>query len=321
MPTTRRGRPRPWPPMQGLIESDGVVAVVGPITSANLNAIVPVAESLKTPLLYATNFEGGKCSRYVFSFSTVPNQDMGQLLPYVNQTFGNTYFLLGADRVWPHQMFDIAQPLIEKLGGKIVGTQYTLGTETDFTPLIAQVAAAKPKVLLFALKGDGIDFIRQADEKGLFKETTVAFLGLSEIDLGIFRGKGQNMYTAVPSVATSDDPALKAFVAKVRARGRRRRPGVELCHDPLQHADRAQGRDREGRQGRQGGHHRRDGGAGVSVADRAGDDRPESLCDDEHVHRQDAGAANSSPSARWARSRRSRDANWRVAKGGRRYWP
>ncbi len=97
------------------------------------------------------------------------------MLPYVNEAVGNTYFLLGADRVWPHQMFDIAKPLIEKLGGKIVGTQYTQGTETDFTPLIKQVAAAKPKVLLFALKGDGIDFIRQADDQGLFKDTTVAF--------------------------------------------------------------------------------------------------------------------------------------------------
>jgi branched-chain amino acid transport system substrate-binding protein/urea transport system substrate-binding protein len=200
-----------------LIESGGVVAVVGPITSQNLNAIAPVAESLKTPLLYATNYEGGKCSRYVFSFSTVPNQELGQLLPYMNETFGNSYFLLGADRVWPHQMFDIARPLIEKLGGKIVGTQYTLGTETDFGPLIAQVAAAKAKVLLFALKGDGMDFIRQADEKGLLRDTTVAFLGLSEVDLGIFRGKGQNMYAVMPSVATSDAPAVKAFVAKVRA--------------------------------------------------------------------------------------------------------
>lgn len=205
--------------MQTLIESDGVLAVVGPITSRNLNAITPVAERLKTPLLYATNYEGGTCSRYFFSFNTVPNQELGQLLPYMTQTFGNTYFLLGADRVWPHQMFDIAQPLIEKLGGKVVGTQYTLGTETDFTPLIAQVAASKAKVLLFALKGDGMDFIRQADDKGLLKNITVAFLGLSEVDLGIFRGKGQNMYTVVPSVATSDTPSVKAFVAKVRAEG------------------------------------------------------------------------------------------------------
>lgn len=202
--------------MRAMVDS-GVVAVVGPVTSANFNAITPIAESTKTPLLYATNFEGGKCSHYVFSFSTVPNQDLGQLLPYVNEAVGNTYFLLGADRVWPHQMFDIAKPLIEKLGGKIVGTQYTQGTETDFTPLIKQVAAAKPKVLLFALKGDGMDFIRQADDQGLFKDTTVAFLGLSEIDLGIFKGKGQNMITVVPSPATSDAPEMKAFVAKVRA--------------------------------------------------------------------------------------------------------
>ncbi|MFB9262618.1 ABC transporter substrate-binding protein [Bradyrhizobium erythrophlei] len=199
------------------IRKDGVLAVVGPITSRNLNAIVPIAENLKTPLLYATNYEGGKCSRYLFSFSTVPNQELGQLLPYMTQTFGNSYFLLGADRVWPHQMLDIARPLIEQLGGKVVGTKYTLGTETDFTPLIREVAASKAKVLLFALKGDGIDFIRQADEQGLLKDVTVAFLGLSEIDLGIFRGKGQNMYAVVPSVAASDDPVVKVFVAKARA--------------------------------------------------------------------------------------------------------
>jgi len=117
-----------------LIERDGVVALVGPITSRNLDAIVPVVESLKTPLLYATNYEGGKCSRYVFSFSTVPNQELAQLLPYMNQTFGNSYFLLGADRTWPHKMFDAAEPIIAKLGGKVVGKEFTKGDETDFGP-------------------------------------------------------------------------------------------------------------------------------------------------------------------------------------------
>ncbi|MCC8958200.1 ABC transporter substrate-binding protein [Bradyrhizobium sp. Pear77] len=186
----------------------------------------------RTPLLYATNYEGGKCSRYLFSFGAVPNQELGQLLPYLTQTFGNTYFLLGADRVWPHQMFDIAQPLIAKLGGRVVGTRYTLGTETDFSPLIKEVAASKAKVLLFALKGDGMDFIRQADEAGLLKEITVAFLGRSEVDLGIFRGKGQNMVTVVPAVAASEDPAVKAFVAKARAAAN---PGVAVSNYVMTH--------------------------------------------------------------------------------------
>jgi urea transport system substrate-binding protein len=200
-----------------LIERDGVLAVVGPITSRNLNAIAPTVEGMKTPLLYATNYEGGKCSRYVFSFSTVPNQELAQLLPYMNRTFGKTYFLLGADRTWPHSMFETAQPMISDLGGRVIGKEFTTGTETDFGPLIARIAATKAKVLLFALKGDGLNFIPQADDFGLLKQTTIAFLGLSEADLGIFGGKGQNMFVVVPFVATSGLPSIKAFVAKVKA--------------------------------------------------------------------------------------------------------
>jgi len=79
----------------------------------------------------------------------------------------------------------------------------------------------------------------------------IAFLGLSEADLGIFGGKGQNMFVVVPFVATSDKPSVKEFVARTRARSRRRCRSVELCDDALQHADRNKSCDREGRQGRQ----------------------------------------------------------------------
>jgi urea transport system substrate-binding protein len=199
-----------------LIERDGVLAIIGPITSRNLIAIAPTVERLKTPLLYATNYEGGQCSRYVFSFSSVPNQELSQLLPYMNRTFGKTYFMLGADRAWPHSMFDAAEPIIRKLGGRVVGKEFTEGKETDFGPLIARIAATKAKVLLFALKGDGLHFIRQADDRGLLKSTTIAFLGLSEADLGIFGGKGQNMFVVVPFVAASATPSVKAFVARVK---------------------------------------------------------------------------------------------------------
>ncbi|MGD9769694.1 MAG: substrate-binding protein [Pseudolabrys sp.] len=200
-----------------LISKDRVLALAGPITSRNLDAMAPVVESLKTPLLYATNYEGGKCGRYIFSFSTVPNQELAPLLPYMSRTFGKTFFLLGADRLWPHKMFDVAEPIIKELGGRIVGKEYTTGTETDFAPLISRIAATKAEVLLFALKGDGLNFIPQAADRGLLKSTTIAFLGLSETDLGLFAGKAQNMFVVVPFVATSSLPAVKTFVAKVRA--------------------------------------------------------------------------------------------------------
>jgi branched-chain amino acid transport system substrate-binding protein/urea transport system substrate-binding protein len=200
-----------------LIERDHVLAVIGPITSRNLNAIKPEIEHAKTPLLYATNYEGGACSRYIFAFSTVPNQELARLLPYMNETFGNTYYLLGANHAWPQKMFQAAEPMISALGGRVVGKEFTTGNEKDFAPLISRIAATKPKVLLFALKGDGLNFIAQADDLGLFRSTTVAFLGLSETDLPVFHGKGQNMFVVVPFVASSDVPAARAFVAKVKA--------------------------------------------------------------------------------------------------------
>jgi urea transport system substrate-binding protein len=184
-------------PVDVIYEDDKTdpAAAVDAITSRNLIAIAPVVEAAKTPLLYATNYEGGQCSRYIFSFSTVPNQELAQLLPYMNRTFGKTYFLLGADRAWPHKMFEAAEPIIAKLGGRVVGKAFTTGKETDFAPLIARVAASKAKVLLFALKGDGLNFIPQADDLGLLKHTAVA----------------------LPFVATNSAPASKAFTDRVKA--------------------------------------------------------------------------------------------------------
>ncbi len=199
-----------------VVEEDGALAVVGPITSQNLDAIVPVLAAHKTPLLYATNYEGGMCNRYMFSFSMVPNQELDSLLPYMTRTFGADYFLLGADRDWPHRMFDAAAPLIAKLGGKVVAKQYTLGTEKDFTPLIDRVADSKAKVLLYALKGDGMQFIPLASQRGVFRAMTVAFLGLTEADLKAFGGKVDNIYATVPFVVASQDPKAKAFVARAR---------------------------------------------------------------------------------------------------------
>jgi branched-chain amino acid transport system substrate-binding protein/urea transport system substrate-binding protein len=154
----------------------------------------------------------------MFALSTVPNQELASLLPYMTQTFGSDYFLLGADRDWPHRMFDAAAPLIARLGGKVVGKQYTLGVAADFAPLTESVAASKAKVLLYALKGDGMQFIPFAAGKGLFKTVTVGFLGLTEADLKVFDGKVDGIYAAVPFVAASEDPKARAFVARARAK-------------------------------------------------------------------------------------------------------
>ena len=201
-----------------LIEEDKVLAVIGPITSQNLNAVAPTMQAEKTPLIYATNYEGGQSGRYFFALSTVPNQELGQLLPYMRQMFGEKFYLLGVDRVWPHKMFAAAAPVLSEIGATVVGKEYALGQEKDYKSLIDRISDSQANVLLLAWKGDGLEqFISQASERALFKKVAVAFLGLSETDLPLFHGKAEKMYVAVPFLAKDHTPGARSFVEKARA--------------------------------------------------------------------------------------------------------
>ncbi|HET6469581.1 MAG TPA: substrate-binding protein [Geminicoccaceae bacterium] len=202
-----------------LIGRDEVVAIVGPITSNARDAMAPTITRQKTPLLYATNYEGGACGRYVFCFNTVPNQELARLVPHLAESKGDSFYLFGADYVWPQKMFETAEALIAGLGGRSVGKEFTPWGVKEFAPVIRRIKDSGAKVLLFALPGaDGITFIRQAEDFGLLNELTVGFLGFSEAYLGAFgQGKGQDMWVTVPLVASSDEPGVRDFVARVRA--------------------------------------------------------------------------------------------------------
>src|SRR5690606_23534400 len=201
-----------------LIQRDKVIAVTGPITSSARDAMLPAHRRLKTPLLYATNYEGGACDRYVFSFNTVPNQELEKLLPELVKRAGNTFYLFGADYVWPQKMFEQAEALIKGLGGRVVGKEFVPFGTREFTPIVRRIKDSGAKVVLKALPGaDGITFIKQAEDFGLMKDVTVGFLGFAETYLGAFGpGKGQNMWVTVPFAASIDDPKVKDFVARVR---------------------------------------------------------------------------------------------------------
>lgn len=201
-----------------LIQRDKVLALLGPITSSNRDAMMPAVRRGRTPLLYATNYEGGGCDRYLFCFNTVPNQELEKLLPELNRRAGNSYFMVGSDYVWPQKMFEQAERLIKSSGGTVAGKEFVPFGAKEFTPVIRKIRESGAKVLLKAVPGaDGITLIKQAEDFGLMKDVTVGFLGFAETYLGAFgAGKGQNMWVTVPFAASLGDDKVKDFVARVR---------------------------------------------------------------------------------------------------------
>ena len=200
-----------------LIRRHDVLALVGPITSNARDAMAPTVKRMKTPLLYATNYEGGACDRYLFSFNTVPNQELEKLVPALAENAGDSFYMFGADYVWPQKMFETATELVDSLGGTVSGTEFTPWGVKDFAPVIRRIKDSGAKSLLFALPGaDGITFIKQAEDLGLLDEVTIGFLGFAETYLGAFgEGKGQNMWVTVPFAETLDSQGATDFVAKI----------------------------------------------------------------------------------------------------------
>jgi branched-chain amino acid transport system substrate-binding protein/urea transport system substrate-binding protein len=201
-----------------LIQRDRVLAVTGPITSSARDAMLPAHKRGKTPLLYATNYEGGGCDRYLFSFNTVPNQELEKLLPELKARAGDSFYMVGSNYVWPQKMFEQAEALIKSLGGKVAGKEFVPFGAKEFTPVIRRIKDSGAKVLLKAVPGaDGITFVKQAEDFGLMKDVTVGFLGFAETYLGAFgEGKGQNMWVTVPFAASLNDPGVTDFVARIR---------------------------------------------------------------------------------------------------------
>ena len=163
-----------------LIRKDGVIAVSGPITSNNRDAMMPTLSRAKVPLLYATNYEGGGCDRYLFCFNTVPNQELEKLLPKMKEIGGDAS-ISSVPTTSGRRRCSSRREDRHGCGGKVAGKEFTPWGVKEFAPVIRRIKDRGAKVLVFALPGaDGITFIRQAEDLGLLKELKVAFLGFGE---------------------------------------------------------------------------------------------------------------------------------------------
>lgn len=155
--------------MEHLIDSDNVDVVLGTHSSATRQAAKPLAEDADVLYIYAALYEGGECSSVMFNTGEVPSQELAPVIPWMmEETGGQSWFLLGNDYVWPRRSFEWARQYIEAAGGEVVGEEYVpLGTQ-DFSS-VAQIIAGSGADLIFPalVGGDAIAFETQAVDFGI----------------------------------------------------------------------------------------------------------------------------------------------------------
>jgi ABC-type branched-subunit amino acid transport system substrate-binding protein len=203
-----------------LIERGHVDAICGPVTSSSRDAIQPIIERQKTPLLYATDYEGGVCSRYMVCNSALPEQWVDPLIPYVRQNYGDTFYLIGSNFSWPQRMFQRVRPAAEKAGGRVVGEEFVPFGVKDFTSNLRKIEASGATVLVNNVVGaDAITLVKQFTAAGLKSKIRIVFFGFSENYIaGLTDPESDGIVTISNFASSLDKPEAKDFVKKVRDR-------------------------------------------------------------------------------------------------------
>ena len=203
-----------------LIQRDNVDAIIGPVTSANRDAIMPTIDRLKTPLLYATDYEGGVCDRYITCYSAVPEQWVKPLIPYVREHYGDAFFLVGSNYVWPQKMNASIKNVASEVGARTVGEEYVPFGNKDFTSILRKIESSGANVLVNTVVGaDAVTLVKQFTAAGLKPKVRIVFFGFSENYIaGLTQPESDGIVTISNFISSLDKPEAKEFVKKVRDR-------------------------------------------------------------------------------------------------------
>ena len=203
-----------------LIRAQKVAAVIGPVTSAERDAIRSTYERFKTPLIYATDYEGGVCSQYITCYSALPQHSVTPLVPYAVENVGKAFYLLGSDYIWPQKMNAAFRAEAEKAGATITGEEYGAWGSKDYTPTLRKIeSSGADTVVLTIVGGDAVTFVKQFAASALKGKVRIIFFGFSENYLsGLSVEEAEGIVGTANFIATLDKPEAKEFVAKVKAR-------------------------------------------------------------------------------------------------------
>jgi urea transport system substrate-binding protein len=200
----------------------GVVACVGGYTSASRVSMQPAIHRGGSLLVYSTYYEGLEADERTFYAGAVPNQFLLDYVDWIFEHLGRRLYVVGSDYVYPRTASAIIRALARRAGARVVGDRYVpLGT-TDLGPIVEEIGATRPDVVLCNLVGtDSVPaFYRQFRAAGhIADRLPIAATVTTEIDvqaMGAEHAAGHFMTGTY--FRTLPNPANERYVAAIAAR-------------------------------------------------------------------------------------------------------
>jgi branched-chain amino acid transport system substrate-binding protein len=217
-----------------LVQEQGVRTMFSAISSGNCNIVAPVAEDLKVlNVMWDCGTEKileSKRYKYVVRTQANATTEMVATVLYLMKVRPDfkTVAVVNQDYAWGRDSWEIFQNTLKvfKPDVRVVAEMFPKLGASDFSTEISRLQALRPDVVLSTSWGGDLDtFVRQAGQRGLFKQGGTFVMPLIESSLerlgdavpeGIIAGARGDHYWAHPE--TKDDPKHKDFVTRFKAK-------------------------------------------------------------------------------------------------------
>jgi branched-chain amino acid transport system substrate-binding protein len=204
---------------QKLINSEKVVAILGPTLSTEMKVVGPEANASGVPIMGTSTTAVGitQIGKYVFRNSlpealAVPSSVKKAVAKYHIKQVALFY---GNDDVFTKSGFDTMKKVATDLGLKITTVEEFQKGQADYKAQLTKIKATKPDAIFCsALYDEGAVILSQARKMGI----TVPFVGGNGFNspkvIEIAGAAAEGLIVATPWFVDKPDPKVKTFVQK-----------------------------------------------------------------------------------------------------------
>ena len=204
-----------------LITKDHANIIFGCYMSSTRKAVLPIVEDFNGLLWYPTLYEGFEYSKNVIYTGAVPNQNSMFLARYLMSQYGNRFYFVGSNYIYPYESNRIMRDILDSTGGKVVGEKYLPlnAKDEDIAPVLVDILEKRPNVIFSTIVGSATSkFYKSYWGAGLQpKQMPIASLTTSEAEVTAMRPEvAAGHITAAPYFESVNLPANNEFVRRYK---------------------------------------------------------------------------------------------------------
>lgn len=206
-----------------LLLEDKVDALFGCYMSSCRKAVLPKVSGHGSMLFYPTHYEGFEYAKGCIYSGAAPNQNAKWLADFMTQTYGNRYFLVGSNYVFPYEINRLMRDLLVNRGADVVDEVYISLTadRAEIDDVIQRIKRSGAVIPFSTLVGrNAVDFYQAYDRAGFDRaRLPICSVTAGEPEMAAIGGDAaQGNIKVAPYFSVIDSPVNRRFVESFHKR-------------------------------------------------------------------------------------------------------